>query len=546
MAQHDVHVAAPPSFEEQVSYYYGLPSRPKLVARSSTDPWVDKFDFATQFPVGKLLNPVGRHPIVGLWNTDGPLRRDIVLALDGVEWTVIDVLRLGYTRKMSTETEEPEHPVTLLISVKTDSTPWEQGHAVVMQCREILQQHGISDVHCEMKEAQVFPHASPPTAPLSAPKLHSGGVEMPVEINGLFSTYLGHSIATFDRPTREGTKCLYLRRKDTGQVLALTCRHVVIPDEAPNEDYTYDESNVESRITVIQPGNSTLEIAKRDISSNFEDIEAAIKFLEDHPRMNPDEKAPQVALHLATLSSGKETMRRLNELDEPSTRIIGHVLFSPKYSTGTLGTDEWTAHRLRDWALIELHPDKHASPLEKLRNEVTVPAMAMNEFSTALGAENLQVTHRAFINLFKHAVELQGTIPEGELKRPRQESRSLDEPAILVAKHGRSTQFTIGLANNVTSVKRQPIDKIQVLSEEWCILGQKRDREGKRIPFSDYGDSGSCIWDRQGRIGGMLTSGSKFFNLACDTTFATPIEWLLEDIRAHGYDVELVSEREDE
>lgn len=48
MARHDVPVAVPPSFEEQVGYYYGLPSRPKLVARSSTDPWVDKFNFATQ------------------------------------------------------------------------------------------------------------------------------------------------------------------------------------------------------------------------------------------------------------------------------------------------------------------------------------------------------------------------------------------------------------------------------------------------------------------------------------------------------------------
>ncbi|KAL6409720.1 hypothetical protein AUP68_06109 [Ilyonectria robusta] len=98
-----------PSFEEQEGYYYGLHSRPKLVARSSTDPWVDKFDFATQYPIGKLLNPVGQHPIVGLWSTE--LRRDIVLALDGIQWNVIDVLRLGYERVLNTpeDAEQPGH-----------------------------------------------------------------------------------------------------------------------------------------------------------------------------------------------------------------------------------------------------------------------------------------------------------------------------------------------------------------------------------------------------------------------------------------------------
>ncbi|KAH6982194.1 hypothetical protein BKA56DRAFT_720531 [Ilyonectria sp. MPI-CAGE-AT-0026] len=525
-----------PSFEEQVGYYYGLHSRPKLVARSSTDPWVSKFDFATQYPIGKLLNPVGRHPIVGLWNTE--LQRDIVLALDGIQWNVIDVLRLGYERVLNTpeDAEQPEHPVTLLISVKEDSTPWEQGHAVVMRCREILQQHGISDVHCEMKEAQVFPHTStsPPNAPLSAPKLHSGVVDKPVEINGFLSTYLGHSIATFDHPSREGTKCLYLRRKDTGQVLALTCRHVVIPDTAPNEDYTYDESKIESRITVIQPGSTTLAEAKECISSRCQDIDETIKSLEAFPRMTPDVKASQVASELATRSSYEETARRLDELDEPSTRIIGHVLFSPKYGTGIRSTDEWTAHRLRDWALIELHPDKHASPLENLRNEVTVPEEASFELSKALRVENLQVTQKVFNNPLTKTVELRGTIPEGELRPHHQK-------AILVAKHGRSSQFTIGPANNVMSLKRQSIDGIELVSEEWCILGQRK-WGGKRLWFSEEGDSGSCIWDCQGRVGGMLTAGNRSFHLDCDTTFATPIEWLLEDIRAYGYDVELVGD----
>lgn len=87
--------------------------------------------------LGKLLYPVGRHPIADLWNNaDGSLLRDIVRALNGVEWITVDVLRLGYQLDMSragvAEEPEPEHPVTLLISVREDSTSWEQGHAVGM------------------------------------------------------------------------------------------------------------------------------------------------------------------------------------------------------------------------------------------------------------------------------------------------------------------------------------------------------------------------------------------------------------------------------
>lgn len=100
-----------------------------------------------------------------------------------------------------------------------------------------------------------------------------------------------------------------------------------------------------------------------------------------------------------------------------------------------------------------------------------------------------------------------------------------------------STQFTIGLANQVASLTGEPIDGIFFTSEEWCILGQKKYRDDRRESFSTLGDSGSCVWDVQSRISGMLTSVS-------DTTFVTPIGWLLEDMRAYGYDVELVGEEE--
>lgn len=53
--------------------------------------------------------------------------------------------------------------------------------------------------------------------------------------------------------------------------------------------------------------------------------------------------------------------------------------------------------------------------------------------------------------------------------------------------------------------------------------------------FSRDGDSGSCVFDHKGRIGGMLTDFGNH-----DVTYDTPMEWMLEDIRRHGYDGELL------
>lgn len=135
---------------------------------------------------------------------------------------------------------------------------------------------------------------------MSAPKLHSG------DVDGIFLTYLGHYTSTLDRPTVKGTKCLYLRRKDTGHVLALNCRHVVIPKTAANEDYTYDASNLESGIAVIQFGDSTFLEMKESISMGMRSIQMGIEHLRKNKCKSSDAKAREMDAYLATLSSYQE------------------------------------------------------------------------------------------------------------------------------------------------------------------------------------------------------------------------------------------------
>lgn len=136
--------------------------------------------------------------------------------------------------------------------MREESTSWDRAYAVVARCHRILQRYGIGDVPVKMKEAALVRLASPPAASLRAQRPHSGDVIYPVKINLLFSTGLEVSIAWLDHSKHEGTKCLYLPERGTGKVLVLTCRHVVLDENQPNEDYLCNESDPASRLAMIQ------------------------------------------------------------------------------------------------------------------------------------------------------------------------------------------------------------------------------------------------------------------------------------------------------
>ncbi|KAM5351921.1 hypothetical protein ACJ41O_004644 [Fusarium nematophilum] len=547
----------PPSDEEQNEYYYGLASQPKLVARSSTNIWSRQYD---GWSIGKILSPVGPHAIADPWNDFGsPLRRAIIQALDGINWSAIDILRIGYERSNHRTGEKFGHPVTLLISVHKDSTTWAKGLAVVVRCHEILQLHGIQDVHCEMRESHFSRGVSHRgEAPASAPMVASGQADPQTEIRALRSEYLGLSIAASNNPAREGTKCLYLRLKDTGKIVALTCRHVIFHEFKIEPAFSQVDSDAQPRWTVIQPGDKTLAQHRERISQNFKDIKDMSDRMESSMSLHEmaettwaDTKMPtetklritqerykQVKSSLETLRLAK---RDLDELSD-ATRIFGHVIYAPGLGTNCTDTN---GDRLRDWALIELHVGEHTTPPDDICNQVFIgnASKAEEQVKRARDVEGFrQLTYPAF-DTETSTVFLRGTlIPEAEMRKPSEGAMSLgDDPAILVAKYGSSTGFTLGLATSIKSVTREPINGIDFLSEEWCIIGQKRNRQGRREDFSYFGDSGSCVWDMDGRIGGMLTGGNgSGSNGAFDTSYATPMAWLLRDIQREGFDVELV------
>ena len=109
------------------------------------------------------------------------------------------------------------------------------------------------------------------------------------------------------------------------------------------------------------------------------------------------------------------------------------------------------------------------------------------------------------------------------------------EPCLLVVKRGNTTGTTLGRTNGMFSIVREYfIDmSINQTSMEWGIINY----DSKSDVFSEPGNSGSIIADIHGRIGGMVTGGSRTPSRTdtSDIAYATPFWWLLKRIQASGF-----------
>lgn len=82
--------------EERNGYYYGLPSRPKLVARSSRDVWSHQQD---GWSIGKRFRPVRYQASPSLGMTlSASSDESSPKPLEGIDWSIIDILRIGYEK----------------------------------------------------------------------------------------------------------------------------------------------------------------------------------------------------------------------------------------------------------------------------------------------------------------------------------------------------------------------------------------------------------------------------------------------------------------
>ncbi|KAF5686367.1 hypothetical protein FCIRC_2923 [Fusarium circinatum] len=522
-----------PSERESRMYYCGLPTCPKLIARSSSTPWPQPHEFVGN----KKLSVATGHAIQQPWNNPrGSLQPLILATLTDIDWTAIDILRVGYEVNYKVPGRTFEGPVTMLISVSPNSTPFHRAEAVIVSCKQILARFALDDVEVEVKESIVATAASCPTTDQQVLRLESGPFNNDVDdIKFKFSLhvseYIGTSIGVTE--TFKGTKGLYLQGKDS-KTYALTCRHVLFPKDSID----YRHGNSDNIKQVIQPALGTTFDLLRYFPAEKFTIETSER-LTTHPRYNIPEfqaELPKLLQKQALLDSFQA---HFDHLTSAGSFGLGRVEIAPRIQ---LYTDDMQLcpKRIRDWALVELSQENFTTSLSDLTNKVPVTQLFRDGFKEHKDT----VTHGALlpVNTSPEVKIGPDLISEAELENASV-SGIADQQRLVVVKFGCSSGVTFGHSNSIRSVVRHPhppgaATTDGIVSNHWCIVGVER-----KAPFSIGGDSGACIFDLRGRIGGIVTAGLAASDKpnpdGFDVTYATPMQWLLEDIARHGYDVDL-------
>lgn len=144
-----------PLSEMEIRHYYdGIPSRPLLVARTSTTPW-EEFTGPEEDKPYKDLRFAGNHPIKEVWSSGLADKIIALLRSTNVDYNDLDVVRMGINDLWFPDT-------IVWIGVRPGSLSGYDGLDVALKCKELIVEYGITDVEVEIREAIVLPSRSWP------------------------------------------------------------------------------------------------------------------------------------------------------------------------------------------------------------------------------------------------------------------------------------------------------------------------------------------------------------------------------------------------
>ncbi|KAF4595900.1 hypothetical protein GQ602_001513 [Ophiocordyceps camponoti-floridani] len=507
---------------ESRGYYRGLPSRPKLIARTDqlSRPWhvpAHEHDWHDK----ELDTISASHPIVGKWNDEGShsLRQQVldVLERNMIDWTAVDILQLRDRGECHVECH-----VVLFVSVSASSTSGELGRTIANEVKLVLCYHKLDDVECEVKESSRVPLS--PTVPERNVIRLDCNFSMQY-LRKEFSDCLNVSIASLDKPWRQGTRCLYLRDVQTREVFALTCRHVIVDSETAGEILPGKEPTLPlamTAISAIQPAEDTFkEVLQVRQSLETAALRQVEKWESRTNTMDEDRRLERLGESQALLRDAQSLLPHLQHGQDLDNRRFGKLALVRDLGIRAHG-------ELSDWCLIRLDPDCFERPISQLRNRVYVGGVALlPDLCDLPPRKDADGT-----------VELEGVMSVDEMS-----TRSLTN----VVKSGAGYGYSAGRVNPVVSVTRAATGNGPFfVALEWPMVAQAM---GK--PFSIRGDSGSCVWGGCGQIVGMITGGLERADMlasgidfgvecAADVTYMTPMEWLMDDFEACGLEMEIV------
>jgi hypothetical protein len=509
-----------PSAEEAKYRYYGLPSQPYFVARSSHDVWV----MPTGMEAYRELRPVGRHALCEVWEGRVGVAMHTFLVEQKVRYTSVDPVRIGIVN-------ESAAPVIIWVGVEPGSLSAERGIEVAVGLRAFLLENGIEDVHVEIRESVVTTFSKMyKSAPTYNPT---------VKVREAFSTALGITICAEKTPHIQGTATLFFTVSSKPEKLfLLAAKHVLFCVDEENEHYEYNSSG--PRRNVLLLGTNGFDARIKDIEKEIGDTQLVINHfrgrLELAGKMEDPEEAQaeredvqpqlvQAERAIVQLEQFLADVKRDWDSEDPTKHIIGHVVLSPPLILNT-GKDCFT----QDFAVIEVDTTK-IDASNFIGNAI--------DLGTEIPVETLTAwmhPDHAIQPSFKYPpdrlLKFHSILSNDEMCRPNPNNvDDRGDPAIMAVKRGCTSGLTIGRLNNTRSILRKAFKaKPGEYSMEVAVLP----RTSQSGAFSEGGDSGAAVINGWGAVAGMLMGGGGS-SKASDCTYVTPITFLLKCLEEYGF-----------
>ncbi|KAI5779857.1 hypothetical protein DFH27DRAFT_644520 [Peziza echinospora] len=469
--------------------------------------------------------PVYGHAIGDNWLSIG---EDIYLKLDsiGVKWTSINPLAYANAGEA-----KPFCTLIISIGVVPHSLLYSDAVAAATAVKGILADAGFPDIDVAFVESVVTRSVS------LGPKLSSlDPVDRIPDLRKPFTNALGLSIAPLKYPYYEGTAALYFHLDDSKKRTAiLTCAHVARPLPVYANTGMMRENTSPAREEFVALGHRSYKNAVEAMMGTIHDLTCSIDHWKsvlgdlgapvegEDDEITSSRKDLGQLVAMATAKIGKvkvlhgEATRRRATLDQ---RVIGFVLHSEK-----IGFSVKPHGFTKDWALIELYDEKidwstFSGNKVYIGGNLSVGDFCKTMFPHPDDRANCRYPKNGLL-------QANGIVQDKEIRKPQHLDVHGDK-CLFVVKNGSATGTTVGRVSGLESFTRTfNGTNINHTSIEIAVLPYDR----KRGKFSDSGDSGSIVLDRDGRIVGILTGGSGPTD-DTDISYLTPYWWAEQQIKA--------------
>ncbi|KAF9006651.1 hypothetical protein BDQ17DRAFT_1352143 [Cyathus striatus] len=140
---------SPLSPMEATLYYYGLPSHPVLVARTSTTVWEPPTGL-DDYQRMKEIHGTCQYAFEPAWDNGLHEKLYEFLTSKGVNCSAINLVRIGYWEQ---DCYPAVYTPILWIGVMPGSLSGDDGLLVARECLKIVEEYGITGIEVEIREA---------------------------------------------------------------------------------------------------------------------------------------------------------------------------------------------------------------------------------------------------------------------------------------------------------------------------------------------------------------------------------------------------------